>query len=103
MVFKLGCSSELNIGCLYNICSVLRKAFKAKAVVYSREVAVLPSLAHSRALMEQNFMLTSSPRPLLLSPQNAIYFLDPNTISFTFYDFLSFFPVRPPVSTPLVC
>jgi len=28
MVFKLGCSSELTIGCLYNICSVRRTAFK---------------------------------------------------------------------------
>jgi len=49
MVFKLGCSSELTIRCLYNICSVLRKAFKAKAGVYSREVAVLPCTSKSGA------------------------------------------------------
>jgi len=80
MVFKLGCSSELTIGCLYNICSVLRKTFKAKLGVYAREVAMLP---HSRALPEQNFASATA------FPQNAIYFLDPNT----FYDF--FLPVRP--------
>jgi hypothetical protein len=73
-------------------------AFKTKPGVYSREVGVLLvllSLAHSRALVEQNFHANIFPCPLLLSPQNTIYYLDPNTISFTFYDFLCFFPVRP--------
>jgi hypothetical protein len=48
MVFKLGCSSELTIGCLYNICSVLRKAFKTEPGGY-REVAVLPRTSESGA------------------------------------------------------
>jgi hypothetical protein len=56
---------------------------------------VLLSLAHSRALAEQNFHANIFPASATAFPQNAIYFLDPNTISFTFYNFLSFVPVRP--------
>ena len=52
MVFKRGCSSGLTIGCLNNIRSVLRKAFKTNPGVYSREVAVLPRTSKSGTFSE---------------------------------------------------
>ena len=52
MVFKRGCSSELTIGCVNNIRSVLRKAFKTKPDVFSNEVAVLPRTSKSGAFSE---------------------------------------------------
>ncbi|ETW74622.1 hypothetical protein HETIRDRAFT_332132 [Heterobasidion irregulare TC 32-1] len=52
MVFKRGCSSGLTVGCLNNICSVVRKAIKTKPGVFSKEVAVLPRTSKSGAFSE---------------------------------------------------
>ncbi|KAF9472734.1 hypothetical protein BDN70DRAFT_925528 [Pholiota conissans] len=42
MVLKRGLSTGLTVGCLNNICSILRKPFKSLAGTYSMEFAVLP-------------------------------------------------------------
>jgi hypothetical protein len=52
MVLKRGCSSRFTVGCLNNIRSVLRKAFKTTPGEYSKEVAVLPRTSKSGAFSE---------------------------------------------------
>ncbi|KAG8984547.1 hypothetical protein FRB90_005244, partial [Tulasnella sp. 427] len=52
MVLKRGCASGLTIGCINNLRSVLRKAFKTKPEEYSKEVAVLPHTYKSGSFSE---------------------------------------------------
>ena len=52
MVIKRGFSSGLTVGCLNNICSVLRTPFRTQPGEYSREVAVLPRTYKAGAFSE---------------------------------------------------
>jgi len=47
IVLKRGSTSQLNIGYLNNIRSVLRKTFKTKPAEFSKEVAVLSRTSES--------------------------------------------------------
>ncbi|KAG8980698.1 hypothetical protein FRB90_007531 [Tulasnella sp. 427] len=52
MVLKRGCTSGLTVGCINNLHSVLRKAFKTKPEEYSKEVTVLPHTHKSGSFSE---------------------------------------------------